>query len=294
MEFAIITGMSGAGKSLVAKYMEDLGYFCVDNIPPALIPKFAEVISQSEGKIKKVALVIDARGGDLLKEIFEGLAYLERTGITYRILFLEASESSLIKRYKETRRSHPLDPFGRLVEGIKNEKKMLADIRGKSHHVIDTSSLSVDNLKQEIKKIFLSGREYKGIVINIISFGFKYGIPLECDLIFDVRFIPNPFYIKSMKKLTGNNEVVKNYVLGNELTIEFLDKLREMLEFLIPNYTKEGKSQLIIGIGCTGGRHRSVAIGNWIYEQLLKKDHTTILDHRDIEKDIRRRKNENK
>ena len=235
MEFAIITGMSGAGKSLVAKYMEDIGYFCVDNIPPALIPKFAEIISRGAGEIKKVALVIDARGGELLNELFDSLSNLENMGFTYRILFLEASENTLIKRYKETRRSHPLAPSGRLTEGIEKEKEMLMNIRDKANHVIDTSSLSVGKLKEEIHKIFSSGKEFKGIIINIISFGFKYGIPMECDLVFDVRFIPNPFYVKSLRKLTGNNEVVKNYVLGNDVTGRFLAKLTDMLDFLIPN-----------------------------------------------------------
>lgn len=285
MEFLVITGISGAGKSLVAKYMEDLGYFCVDNLPPALIPKFAEIISRSAGKISKIALVIDVRGGELLNDFFPGLELLKDLGFSYKILFLEASNNVLIKRYKESRRSHPLAHSGRIIEGINEERQVLQQIKRSADHVIDTSNLAPAQLKEEITNIFLEGKEFKGMIISIISFGFKYGIPIDCDLVFDVRFIPNPYYIPSMRKLTGMNETVRDYVLNNEQTITFFEKLVNLLDFLIPNYIKEGKSQLVIGIGCTGGRHRSVAIAELLYSTLVDMQHSVIIDHRDIEKD---------
>jgi UPF0042 nucleotide-binding protein len=288
MEFVVITGMSGAGKSLVAKYMEDLGFFCVDNLPPALIPKFAEIISQSSGKFHRIALVIDVRGGELLNEIFPGLNALKELGFTYKILFLEASDAVLIKRYKESRRSHPLALSGRLIDGINEERKILQRIRDSADHIIDTSNLPTAVLKEEINNIFLRGIEFKGIIINIISFGFKYGIPIECDLVFDVRFIPNPYYVEELKKLTGKNEAVKNYVMNNECTKVFFDKITDLLDFLITNYRKEGKTQLIIGIGCTGGQHRSVAIAESLYQYLLSNKYSVVIDHRDIDKANRR------
>lgn len=285
MEFLIITGMSGAGKSLVAKYMEDLGYFCVDNLPPALITKFAEIVSRSADKIKKIALVIDVRGGELLNDFFPSLEALKDLGFTYKILFLEASNNVLIKRYKETRRSHPLAHSGRIMEGINEERQVLEQIKRNANQVIDTSNLAPIQLKEEITNIFLKGKEFKGMIISIVSFGFKYGIPMDCDLVFDVRFIPNPYYIPSMRKLTGRNEIVRNYVLNNEQTITFFEKLEDLLSFLIPNYIKEGKSQLVIGVGCTGGRHRSVAIAELLHNTLTDKQYSVIIDHRDIQRD---------
>lgn len=285
MEFLVITGVSGAGKSLVAKYMEDLGYFCVDNLPPALIPKFAEIVSRSGGKINKIALVIDVRGGELLNDFFPSLEDLKDLGFNYRILFLDASNEVLVKRYKETRRSHPLAISGRIIDGINKERKVLQEIRKKADHVIDTSNLSPSQLKQEINKIFMQGMEFKGMIITIISFGFKYGIPIDCDLIFDVRFIPNPYYIPTMRKLTGKNELVRDYVLNNETTRAFFEKLVDLLNFLIPNYIKEGKTQLVIGIGCTGGRHRSVAISELLCQTLSSEQYIVTIEHRDIDKE---------
>ena len=287
MRFVIITGVSGAGKSQVVKNLEDLGYFCVDNLPPALIPKFAEFCFHSGNRMEKIALVIDIRGGQLLNDLFPGLAELKELGFSYEILFLDASDDVLIKRYKETRRSHPLAPEGRIINGIMQEREVLKKIKEKANHIIDTSNLTTRQLKEEIIHIFIEGRTYKGLIINIISFGFKYGIPIDCDLLFDVRFIPNPFYIQSMKRLTGKNEVVKDYVMECRETGEFLDKLCDMLDFLIPNYIKEGKSQLVIGIGCTGGKHRSVVIGDELHRILSEKQHRVVIDHRDIEKDNR-------
>ncbi len=287
VRFIVITGISGAGKSLVAKYLEDMGFFCVDNMPPSLIPKFAEVCFQSRGKMDKVALVIDIRGGELFNDLFPALETLKEDGFNYEILFLEASDKVLIKRYKESRRAHPLAPEGRLLKGINEERKMLQKVKEKANHIIDTSNLTPRQLREEIARIIEDGKTYKGIIINIISFGFKYGIPIDCDLVFDVRFIPNPYYINSMKKLTGRSETVKNYVLKFEETSKFLDKLTDMLEFLIPNYVKEGKASLVIGIGCTGGRHRSVAIADALGQILTEKKHSVVVEHRDIDKDSR-------
>lgn len=287
MRFIVITGISGAGKSLVANYLEDLGFFCVDNLPPSLIPKFAEVCFKSGGKMDKVALVIDIRGGELLNDLFPALETLKEGGFSYEILFMEASDKVLIKRYKESRRTHPLAPEGRLLKGINEERDVLSKIKEKANHIIDTSNLTPRQLREEIVNIIDDENSYKGIIISIISFGFKYGIPMDCDLVFDVRFIPNPYYISSMKKLTGKNETVRNYVLKFEETVDFLDKLTDMLDFLIPNYIKEGKAQLVIGIGCTGGRHRSVAIADSLYRTFIEKQYSVIIEHRDIEKDGR-------
>lgn len=285
MRFVIVTGMSGAGKSLVTKYLEDIGFFCVDNLPPALIPKFAEISAQSEGKMEKIALVIDIRGGALLHDLFPALNEVKQSGFSYEILFLEADDDVLVKRYKESRRQHPLSPEGRLVKGIKEERKALEVIKSKANYIIDTSALATRQLKQEINGIFLEGKTFKGIIINIVSFGFKYGIPTDCDLVFDVRFIPNPYYIAPMKYKTGKDDMVRDFVLEASETKTFLAKLDDMLDFLIPNYIKEGKSQLDIGIGCTGGRHRSVAIADEVFKRLEAKLHRVVIEHRDIEKD---------
>lgn len=287
MRLLIITGVSGAGKSLVIKYLEDLGFFCVDNLPPLLIRKFAEICMQSRGKIDKIALVIDIRGGELFNDLFPELNALKDAGISPEILFLEASDKVLIKRFKESRRVHPLAPEGRLILGITKEREILKEIKKNATQVIDTSNLTPRQLKEEISGIFVEGKKFEGMIINIISFGFKYGIPIDCDLVFDVRFIPNPYYIDSMRKQTGKNEAVRDYVLSFKETEDFLKKLNDMLEFLIPNYIKEGKSQLVVGIGCTGGRHRSVAISGALFSYLSEKGHRVVIDHRDIDKDGR-------
>lgn len=287
MRFVVITGISGAGKSQVVKFLEDAGFFCIDNLPPLLIPKIVEISSQSYGKIDKIAFVIDIRGGELLNDFFPGLEALQQSGHSSEILFMEASDRVLIKRYKETRRSHPLAPEGRLLQGINEERKVLQKIKERANYVIDTSNLTPRQLKEEINNILGEDKTFKGLIINIISFGFKYGVPIECDLVFDVRFIPNPYYIESMKRLTGRNETVRNYVSKMPETEEFLVKLNDMLDFLVPNYVKEGKSQLVIGIGCTGGRHRSVVIADTLYKSMQDKLHRVVVEHRDIEKDSR-------
>lgn len=288
MRFVIITGVSGAGKSQAMKYLEDIGFFCVDNLPPELIPKFAEISSKTRGKMEKIAMVIDIRGGELFNDLLPGLNGLKEAGLPYELLFLEASDNVLIKRYKESRRMHPLAPEGSLLKGINEERRILKEVKKKANHIIDTSGLTPRQLKEEIVKIFVDGRSFPGMIININSFGFKYGIPLDCDLVFDVRFLPNPFYEKSLKELTGFSDAVRDYVLECPETQEFLSKLTDLLEFLIPNYIKEGKTQLVIGIGCTGGKHRSVVIANSLYQILSQKEHTVFTDHRDVGKDRRR------
>ncbi len=287
MRFIVITGISGAGKSLVAKHLEDAGFFCIDNLPPLLIPKIAEICSQSYRKMDKIALVIDIRGGELLNDLFPALDALGGEGHTFEILFMEALDKVVIKRYKESRRSHPLAREGRLLKGIAEERRVLQRIKERADYVIDTSNLAPKQLKDAITGIIGQDSNFRGLMINIISFGYKYGVPIECDLIFDVRFIPNPFYIESMKYQTGKHDNVKEYVLKLTETVEFFDKLSSMLDFLIPNYVKEGKSQLVIGIGCTGGRHRSVAIADELNKNLSEKQHRTIVEHRDIDKDGR-------
>ena len=292
MEFLIITGMSGAGKSLCVKHFEDIGYFCVDNLPPSLIPKFAEICLQGQNKMDKIALIMDIRGGSLFLELFPALESLAAYGISYKILFLEAQDNVLVKRFKETRRMHPLSPEGRILDGIKEERRILKAVKEKAHYIIDTSNFTPRQLKQEILNLFVEGKPFSGLIINVISFGFKYGVPIDCDLIFDVRFIPNPYYIDTLKILTGNDEEVSDYVMSFHESTVFLSKLVDMLDFLIPNYVKEGKNQLVIGIGCTGGKHRSVTIANRLFDILKAKNSSIVLEHRDIEKDNRRIKNE--
>ena len=287
MKFVIVTGMSGAGKSLAIKHMEDMGYFCIDNLPPVLINKFIEISLVGEGKFDKIALVMDIRGGSMLDDLLPCLKNLKDMGIEYEILFLEASDDVLIKRYKGTRRMHPLSVNGMVIDGIKKERKRLETIKNKADHIIDTSNLSSKNLKDKINAIFMTDGEKNGIIINIISFGFKYGLPVECDLVFDVRFITNPYYIDELKNLSGKDDAVRDFVLNMDTTKEFLNKFIDMLEFLLPNYKKEGKSQIVIGIGCTGGRHRSVAISEKIYDMLKSKERRVVIEHRDVENDTK-------
>jgi len=286
IKFVIITGLSGAGKTQAMRCFEDMGYFCVDNLPPALIPKFAELCSQASGPIDKVALVIDIRGGGFFDALFESLKLLSEKGFSYEILFLDASNDVLIKRFKESRRNHPLAPAGRVIEGILEERKRLNDLKSKADHIIDTTNLTPGRLKEELKNRFILGKYREKIMITILSFGFKYGIPLDADLVFDVRFLPNPYYIDSLKDISGNDQKVMDFVLNTSAARVFLDKLQDLLEFLIPYYIEEGKPHLVIGIGCTGGRHRSVAISRALMDR-LKQDHSVLVEHRDIYKENR-------
>lgn len=284
MRFVIITGMSGAGKSSALKTLEDNNYFCVDNLPIELILKFAELtFSDKNSNDKNVALGIDIRSGQALSELDYILDKMKKSGYHYEILFLDANDDVLIKRFKETRRVHPLTPEGRVDEGIVNERKQLEFLRKQADYIIDTSTLLIRELRMEIEKIFVENKEYKNLFVTILSFGFKYGIPVDADLIFDVRFMPNPYYIDELKYKTGNDDEVKEFVMSSEVSQKFLDKLYDMIKFLIPNYVKEGKNQLVIGVGCTGGKHRSVTVANMLYDRLSEDKNLGIkVAHRDI------------
>jgi UPF0042 nucleotide-binding protein len=284
IKLLIITGMSGAGKTLAVQSLEDLGFFCVDNLPPVLIPKFAELIEQSKGRIGRVALVIDLRGREFFTALSESLKLLEdQYHIRYEILFLDASDQILVQRYKENRRIHPLAPTGLPLEGIQAERKLLEELKGRADQIIDTSSIRPARLKEHLVARFGS-QEKPGISINIVSFGFKYGVPIDADLIFDVRFLPNPHYIEELRPNTGRDTSVYDYVMKWDETKAFLIKLIDMLEFLIPQYQKEGKSQIVVGIGCTGGKHRSVAIAEYL-KSTLEQNQSSRVSHRDIERD---------
>ena len=282
MEFVVITGMSGAGKSQAMNVMEDMGYYCMDNLPPALLTKFAELTFKSNNEINKVAIVVDIRGGRFFESLFTSLDELKAMGIGYKILFLDSSDDTLIKRYKELRRPHPLKPDGNLVEGIKEEREMLNQIKGRSDYIIDTTKFNLGMLKEEMMKIFLQGEESSKLSISVTSFGFKHGVLLDGDLIFDVRFINNPYYVTELKEFTGLEKNVKDYVFSWPQTQTFISKAMDLIEFLIPHYISEGKTQLVIGIGCTGGKHRSVAIAEEIGILLKGKDHRAIVTHRDL------------
>jgi len=287
MRFLIVTGLSGAGKTQAIRNLEDLGYFCVDNLPPTLISKFAEACYQTDGKIDKIALVIDIRGGKFFDDLFENLNYIQQEGYDYEVLFLDASDEVLVKRFKESRRKHPLAPEGRILNGIALERNRLREVRDRANNIIDTSTFTTMRLREEITKIYGDKNQIETqLIITVVSFGFKYGIPLDADLVFDVRFLPNPYYIPELKRFSGNDKPVKEYVEGFDITKNFINKLEDMLSFLIPNYIKEGKRQLIVAIGCTGGRHRSVAIANSIYNILKESGNEVSIDHRDIDEDM--------
>ena len=286
MRFVIVTGMSGAGRGTSLRMLEDMGYFCVDNLPVSLIGKFSELVYSGTSEISKVALGIDIRNGKALSELQTILEELTIAGYTFEILFLDAQDGVLIKRYKETRRNHPLAGDGRIAEGIDEERKRLVFLKKQADYIIDTSSLLTRELKIELEKIFVQNREFKNLVITVLSFGFKFGIPNDSDLVFDVRFLPNPYYYEELRKLNGNDREVQDFVMGFEAAHRFLDKLTDMIRFLIPNYVQEGKNQLVIAIGCTGGKHRSVTLANKLYGKL--KEHTEYvvrIENRDIEKD---------
>ena len=286
MRFVIVTGMSGAGRGTSLKILEEAGYFCVDNLPISLIGKFAELIYSSTSEISKVALGLDIRSGKTLDELTSTLEKLTMAGYKYEILFLDASDEVLVKRYKETRRNHPLAQEGRIIEGIVQERKKLLFLKKQADYIIDTSSLLTRELKQELDKIFVQNQDFKNLVITVLSFGFKYGIPNDSDLVFDVRFLPNPYYYEELRALSGNDKEVQDFVMGFEVSHRFLDKLIDMIQFLIPNYVLEGKNQLVISIGCTGGKHRSVTLANRLYERLRENaDYAVRIEHRDIEKD---------
>lgn len=282
--FVIVTGLSGAGRSTALKNFEDLGYFCVDNLPTTLIPKFAEICLQLKDKIKKVALGIDIREGDFLDDLFSSLEELGKMGFSHQILFLEASNSVLVRRYSETRRKHPLDTEGRsMLEVIIKERKRLMGIKERADKIIDTTSLTPQEFKQVIFSSFKEGPELDTMNVSLVSFGYKYGIPVDVDLVIDTRFLPNPHYIERLRPLTGNDPEVSRFVLKSGVTQKFLRKYFGLLKFLIPYYIKEGKSYLTIAVGCTGGRHRSVIIVNKL-KKFLDKKYPVKTQYRDIEK----------
>ena len=285
MRFVVVTGMSGGGKRTVMKMLEDVGFYCVDNLPVLLIEKFIELISNPNGETQKVALGIDVRADQDFSLAKESIDKLKSNGYPCEIIFLDASDQTLIKRYKETRRLHPFQtgPNVRLEDGIRKEREILVPIKNEADYIFDTTNLLVRNLKEEIERIFVSDKDYNSLMVNIVSFGFKNGIPTDADLVFDVRFLPNPFYIDELKYLTGNDKAVQDYVLQSGEADIFLNKLEDMLEYLIPGYVKEGKYQLVVAIGCTGGHHRSVTLANKLYENMKDKgDYGLTLSHRDI------------
>lgn len=286
MRFVIVTGMSGAGKSTALKMLEDMGYFCVDNLPIPLLPRFVEMFSEPDEEVKKVALGIDVRGGQDFSGLNEVLDDMDERQTEYEILFLDAHDDVLIKRYKETRRQHPLSGSGRVDTGIAKEREKIMFLKMRATYILDTSKLLTRELRIELEKIFVKGQKFCNLYITVMSFGFKYGIPHDSDLVFDVRFLPNPYYIDELRAKTGNDPEVQDYVMDNEKSRLFLEKLKDMVDFLIPNYILEGKNQLVISIGCTGGKHRSVTLANALYHILEEQENYGVrIEHRDIGKD---------
>ena len=283
MRFVIVTGMSGAGKSTALKMLEDFGYFCADNLPLPLVDKLASFGTAASGEYSKVALGIDVRSIHTSEEASGLLDRLDSTGIRYEILYLEADDDSLIRRYKETRRSHPLSRDGRIDEGIRKERVILAEVRRRADYIIDTSQMLTRDLRTEMNKIFVEQVKYSNLFITVLSFGFKYGIPVDADLVFDVRFLPNPYYADELKRKTGLDKDVRDYVYNGGLAANFEKKWFDLIDFLLPNYVNEGKTQLVIAVGCTGGRHRSVAMAASLYEHIRgRMTYGVRLDHRDI------------
>jgi len=282
MEFVIVTGLSGAGRSQAANVLEDLGYFCMDNVPPQLLPQFAILHQTSEFRVKKVAAVVDIRGGAYFQDLFDVLEQFEKEGYSYRILYLDCQDDVLVKRYKEHRRPHPMNPDGSILDGIKKERQTLSRIFEMAQLVIDTSDLTLGKLRERIVEELNGGDGSDLFKLNVISFGFKHGIPLEADLVFDVRFLPNPFYIPELRMKTGSDKEVQDYVMNFEDAGVFMEQVLTMLKFLIPRYRREGKQRLVVAIGCTGGKHRSVTLANRIYEAMeTSEEYTSNLIHRD-------------
>ena len=285
MKLVIVTGMSGAGKTIALKMLEDIGFYCVDNLPISLVDKFVQLVSEGTS-IEKAALGLDIRSGEELGNLDEILENWRRSNVDVQVLFLDANDAVLIKRYKETRRTHPLAGAGRLENGIEKEREKLAFLKREADYIIDTSMLLTRELRKELEKIFLQDARYKNMYVTVLSFGFKYGIPEDADLVFDVRFLPNPYYDEHLRPLTGQVQAVRDYVMQGGTADAFLKKLYDMIDFLLPNYINEGKNQLVIAVGCTGGKHRSVTIARALYEHLEAAGEYGIrIDHRDIDKD---------
>ena len=290
MKIVIVTGLSGAGKSTALNVLEDEGYYCVDNMPISLIIKFADLAASQEEGYSDIALGIDIRSGNALNELDEVLQKLEARRYNYKILFLDSSDDVLVKRYKETRRTHPLAKDDRVDKGINLEREQMTFLKERADYIIDTSQLLTRELKQELEKIFVKDTGYSNLFVTVLSFGFKYGIPVDADIVFDVRFLPNPYYIDDLKSLTGNDKAIQDYVMGFDETKEFLNKVEDLIKFLLPNYVKEGKNSLVIAIGCTGGKHRSVTLANAIADAIQQTEYGCKVEHRDIEKDSRRKR----
>ncbi|MGL5716290.1 MAG: RNase adapter RapZ [Paraclostridium sp.] len=281
MKFLIVTGLSGSGKSEAMKSLEDMGFYCVDNLPPTLITKFAELCYQGKSNIDKVALGIDIRGREFFETLHESLSYLEKENYKYDVLFLDCADDVLVKRYKMTRRNHPLAKQTQITEGIKEEREILQPLREQANSIIDTSNMKPKDLKEEIRRLYEQGENNPKLTISVVSFGFKHGIPIDADLVFDVRFLPNPYYIEDLRPKTGEDQEVRDYVMNSDVSMQFFEKLKDMVGFLVPHYIEEGKNHLVIAIGCTGGRHRSVTISNLIYDELIKEGYRVVKKHRD-------------
>lgn len=283
MEFVIVSGLSGAGKSKAAATLEDLGFYVVDNLPAALIPKFAELCMAAPGKYERVALVTDVRAGERFEGLFAALKTLKEMGCAYRILFVEASADTIIKRYKETRRSHPLAQDGvSLSETIRQERAALEPVRQRAEFIVDTTAMNNAKIRGEIFRLFGDGEAKSAMAVTVTSFGFKYGVPIEADLVFDVRFLPNPYYIAELRYQTGLDEPVRSFVFQYEETNAFMEKLKDLIGFLLPRFVEEGKSVLVIAVGCTGGRHRSVAVTHALAEFIRQKGYHAAENHRDM------------
>lgn len=284
MRFVVVTGMSGGGKLTAIRFLEDMGYYCVDNLPVRLIDPFTALVTAPGSAVDKVVLGMDVRADESFDNVEQVLVALKEKGHRFEILFMDASDEVLVKRYKETRRAHPVCPTGRVEDGIARERKILEQIKSEADYVIDTSNLLTRSLKEELTRIFVDDKQYNSLMISIMSFGFKNGIPMDADLVFDVRFLPNPFYVDNLKRLTGNDPPVRDYVMAAPEAGQFMDKLTDMISFLIPGYVKEGKNQLVIAVGCTGGQHRSVTIANALAKRLMGGDYGINLYHRDIKR----------
>lgn len=290
MRCVILTGMSGSGKSTALKMIEDMGYYCVGNLPISLVESFVD-LAENDPELDKVAINVDIRSGQNIGDLTAVLDRLQERGKSFEMLFLESEDAVIIKRYKETRRTHPLAEGGRVEQAIERERERLQPIKRRADYILDTSQLLTRELQAELKKMFVENQTYKNLYITVLSFGFKYGIPTDADLVFDVRFLPNPYYVEGLRPLTGLDERIQNYVMEGDQYAAFMEKLEDMIRFLVPNYVSEGKNQLVIAIGCTGGKHRSVTVAQGLYERLSKQeDYGLRVEHRDIEKDAHRGK----
>jgi UPF0042 nucleotide-binding protein len=282
--------MSGSGKSTALKMIEDMGYYCVGNLPISLVESFVD-LAENDPELERVAINVDIRSGQNIGDLTAVLDRLLERGKSFEMLFLECEDSVIIKRYKETRRSHPLAEGGRVDAAIARERERLMPLKGRADYILDTSQLLTRELQAELKKMFVENQDFKNLYITVLSFGFKYGIPVDADLVFDVRFLPNPYYVEELRPLTGLDESIQQYVMASGQYKSFMDKLEDMIAFLIPNYISEGKNQLVIAIGCTGGKHRSVTVAQGLYERLENQENYGLrIEHRDIKKDAHRGK----